>query len=379
MRGNMIIGRYKGLFAALMLVATATILFNVFEPFEAAKFIINKDYTTTTALALGNEKLPGNAFEPWNRSKHAFPCVPEDSPETMGIFYIKIPKTSSWSLGQITNRIAAREALRQGFDKGKYCKTHDSLVEHPAIHMNCGARDVTKSFLWTVIRHPNERAISHYGMHVGFGNWTTSEEEFIDKLQTNIFFRPHTQLWWMATTNIEAPSNIGKDISGFVNDTLEQYNFIGIFERLHESIVVLSMLIGVNIHDLLLKFRPSSVVSRCTDSISWKQKSWLTPNMTLFMKTPQWRKKQQGDFLLYTMASQKLDRTIELLGTERVQKNLEIYNRLVNIGSDLSSKAYKPGCGILFDTPYSDIDELNNFNQLSDDDKKFVLHSKKIN
>lgn len=375
----MIIGK-KYLIAVLAIVAISTSLINMFQsPSQASKLSVSTNYTPRMSLALNDNPLV-KPFESWNRSKHAFPCVSENSSETMGLYYIKIPKTSSWSLGQITNRIAAQEALRQGFENGKYCKTHDPLVEHPCIHMKCGARDKMKSFLWTIIRHPNERAISHYGMHIGFGNWTGSENEFINKLQTNIFFRPNTQIWWMASENIEAPKNKEKDIIINVKDVLEQYNFIGLFERLHESIVVLSMLIGVNIHDVLLKFRPSSVLSRgCTYASTWKQASWLTPNMTSYMKTPQWRKKQEGDFMLYDMVSKKLDRTIELLGKEKVRKNLEIYNRLMFIGSDLSSKAYRKGCGVIFDTPYSNIDDLKNFKQLPEDDVQFVLNSKKIN
>jgi len=377
---NIILGK-RELIAVLIIVAISTSVINIFQSSSQASKLssFNTDQTQRSSLTLDNNPSI-KPFESWDRSKHPFPCVPQDSPETMGLYYIKVPKTSSWSLGQVTNRIAAQEALRQGFENGKYCKTHDPLVEHPCIHMNCGARDKTKSFLWTIMRHPNERAISHYGMHIGFGNWTSSENEFMNKLQTNIFFRPNTQLWWMASENIEAPKNKEKDISFYVKDVLEQYNFIGIFERLHESIVVLSMLIGVNVHDVLLKFRPSSVVSGgCLYEANWRQASWLTPNMTLYMKTPQWRKKQQGDFLLYDLVNQKLDATIELLGKEKVKKNLEIFNRLMFIGSDLSSKAYKKGCGVIFDTPYSHIDDLKNFKSLPEDDVQFVLNSKKIN
>merc|ERR1719410_2553805 len=58
-------------------------------------------------------KVISHSFEPWDRTKFPFPCVAEDSPETQGIFYVKVPKTSSTTLSKITIRIVGREAKRQ--------------------------------------------------------------------------------------------------------------------------------------------------------------------------------------------------------------------------------------------------------------------------
>merc|ERR1712174_146150 len=83
------------------------------------------------------------AFEPWNRNENPFPCASKDSPSTEGIFYIKVPKTSSSTLAGITSRIAGREAKRQSKE---VCKTFDPMVHQKSVDLKVGDRNKTKSF-----------------------------------------------------------------------------------------------------------------------------------------------------------------------------------------------------------------------------------------
>ena len=112
------------------------------------------------------------AFEQWDRSKTPFPCSPTietslelEEENTQGIFYIKVPKTSSSTMAHITNRIAGREAKRQGLGEGTTCKIHDPMKHIQAYDLNLANRDKLKSFLWSMVRHPSDRAISHFGMY----------------------------------------------------------------------------------------------------------------------------------------------------------------------------------------------------------------------
>lgn len=343
--------------------------------------ITNRKLTSNNESPVQNQQkqqpVQIKAYSVWNRKDKSYCVAQGSSTKTQGIFFIKVPKTSSFMLALITNRIAAREARRRKFVVGTHCKTHEPTVHFPASTLKVGQRDKLQSFLWTMIRQPDTRAISHYGMHIAFGNWSDSTKEFVEKLKGNIFFRPHTQLWWIAPNFLKDDTS-DIQLQSIIQDVLNQYNFIGVYERLYESIVVLGMLMDVNINDILYSWRPSKI-ARCGNSI--KQPSWLTNDMKSHLATDEWKDKQKGDFMLYNAVNQKLDATIDLLGRDKVQQNVEKYNKLIQIGTNLSSKLLsRPGCGIDFKSDFYDISDLKNFNNgtISDEDKNFVMSGKEI-
>lgn len=311
-------------------------------------------------------------FPIWDRRKEPFPCVDESSPETQGIFYVKVPKTSSSTLAGVTTRIAAKEAKRHGgFDiaNGKYCKTHDPMVHASAYALKCGSRDRKKSFLWTIMREPNARAVSHYGMRLAFGDVKLNDKEFRANLKGNNSFRTNTQLSFMTTKRITGTPE-DSELPMYVQDVLDEYDFVGIYERLHESLVVMSMLMGANINDVIFNYRPLHN-ARCG---ALEEPSWLTDGNRHYLQSIEWTRRQKGDFLLYDAVNKKLDATIDMLGRDIVKTNLDTFEKLLYVGTDLSSRIRrKPGCGVLFSKPYGDIDELKTFIELSDAEKRFVL------
>ena len=64
--------------------------------------------------------------------------------------------------------------------------------------------------------------------------------------------------------------------AGLVNDILLEYNFIGIEERMKESLVALSMVIGTNVDSVIYQF------SRC---ISEGPPEWMTPGMFSYLES----------------------------------------------------------------------------------------------
>jgi len=315
------------------------------------------------------QKINIKPYEVWDRSRIQFPCVPDDSPENQGIFYVKVPKTSSSTLAHVTNRIAAKEAKRQNFQT-RVCKTHEPMVHASATKLNSSQRDKDKSFLWTVVRHPNDRAVSHYGMQIMFGQVKPENKQFKEKLLVHGSFKANLQLSFMNTMNSKVSFLEDEEIPAYVQDILDNYNFVGIYERLHESLVVMSMLNGMNINDVVFYYRPTKN-ARC-DSL--EEPSWLTDEMKEVLQSSVWTKKQKGDFIMYYALNKKLDMTIDALGREKVQQKVADYDKLVYIGTDLSSRIRNTaGCGVLFPTIYSDMDELKNFDELSHKEKVFVL------
>lgn len=219
------------------------------------------------------------------------------------------------------------------------------------------------------MREPNARAVSHYGMRLTFGQVAVNQKEFRENLKANNSFRPHTQLAFMTTKRMVGQPQ-DKDLPMFVQNVLDEYNFVGVYERLHESLVVMSMLMGTNINDMIFNYRPIKN-ARCgvlTEPV------WVNDGMRTYLKSLEWTRRQKGDFMLYDAINKKLDATIDMLGREEVQKNLEIFEKLLYLGTDLSSRIRrKPGCGVLFAQPYDDIDDLKNFIELSNSEKQFVL------
>merc|ERR1712151_307208 len=110
-----------------------------------------------------------------------------------------------------------------------------------ASELNIGGRDKNKSFVFSVIRHPADRVISHHGMKVSHGQADTTEASFIRSMRKNTY-PSNIGLRFLATKEI--PDKVTDDeVNYHVQNVIDEYNFIGVYERLYESLVVLSMLI----------------------------------------------------------------------------------------------------------------------------------------
>jgi hypothetical protein len=208
----------KPLYAAIALVTISvlTLHSNIDNSNSRRLEVIQSERTIVQSIS--------HAFEPWNRNEQPFPCTSKDSPTTQGIFYIKVPKTSSSTLAGITNRIAGREAKRQSKE---VCKTYDPMVHQKAMDLRVGDRDKTKSFLWTVVRQPADRLISHYGMKIDHGQVAQSESSFIRHVKTGMF-PPNMQLAFLDPNEEELNNGVPEHRSKSVQTILNEYNFIGV-------------------------------------------------------------------------------------------------------------------------------------------------------
>ena len=76
---------------------------------------------------------------------------------------------------------------------------------------------------------------------------------------------------------------------------------------------------------------------------------------------------------MYKALNQKLDMTIDALGREKVHEKLADFEKLLYLGTGLSSKIRKQtGCGVLFPSIYGDIADLKNFDELAEEEQAFV-------
>ena len=133
-----------------------------------------------------------------------------------------------------------------------------------------------------------------------------------------------------------------------INQVLSQYDFIAVNERMDESAVALSMLLGIPIADVLyLDAKRKSGFDDGGDQINdctyiWP--SFVSEGMQKYLDSEEWRKKSQWDQLLHKAVNQSLDLTIDYLGRENFEKNLKTFRCALEIGRERCSQNIKFPC-----------------------------------
>jgi len=113
-------------------------------------------------------------------------------------------------------------------------------------------------------------------------------------------------------------------------EILSTYDFIAVTERLDESLVVLKLLWGLNDGDIIT---PSSKGGDWTLNWSRGYKScFYAPKLNKSDQVKDYIRtdfrRANGDFLLHAIANRSLDLTIDVLGRERVNREVEKHRRL---------------------------------------------------
>lgn len=106
-----------------------------------------------------------------------------------------------------------------------------------------------------------------------------------------------------------------------VNKILQDYDFIGITERLDESLVALQMILGLKTSDIL--YYSAKGNGNWDDHGVYIQPSFVSPGMERFFASPEWEELSRGDYLMYMAANASLDRTIDKLGRQEFNAKLE--------------------------------------------------------
>jgi hypothetical protein len=111
----------------------------------------------------------------------------------------------------------------------------------------------------------------------------------------------------------------------YVEEILLGFDFIGITERMDESLVVLQLLLHLETGDMLYlsaKESGSWEYFPLLRSCKYIMKYAVTPAMKDWFRSDEWYEYVRGDVLLYKAANKSLDRTIWKLGPDRVQRAL---------------------------------------------------------
>jgi hypothetical protein len=276
----------------------------------------------------------------WNSS---LPCLKPDypmrqkhgfrQPATNGFLFMKLVKTGGSTAAGVAMRIAKRTAKREN-KKFWICR---GRWDHSWAFKMLKDRRRDESFTWTLLREPTKRAISQFfHFEVSRENTSSSDESFQKylsssrnaKIQRN-FYLKILSLQRVVPTDDTAPFTI--------NSILSEYDFIGITERMDESMVTLMMLLDLPMGDILYlnaKGNGGYDDGAHRGMCYYIHPSYVSPGMSSFFESPQWLEMTKWDRLLYQAANRSLDLTIDRLGRDRFNKNLREFRYMNKVAQD---------------------------------------------
>lgn len=280
---------------------------------------------------------PARAYPVWNGDKSNFSCVPgRCSGQPVGNLFIGPPKAASTTIGGIMLRIS-RNLYRRAHNNQvnvTACNVTQIHYYYPAPMYGYRNRDKQKSFLWSFLRDPKSRFISeffHFAVsRQGIQPTDVNFQRYLQSSNQNNLY-----LYSLHTHS----GNHMMNISRAVEEILHEYNFIGITERMHESLVVLKLLFGLEMNDIL--YLKSTKQSGGFDdgiynnSCTYIVKSFVSSGMQDFFASDQvWKYRTEGDIMLYQAANRSLDMTIDALGKDVVDKELQEFERAMKVAQD---------------------------------------------
>lgn len=119
---------------------------------------------------------------------------------------------------------------------------------------------------------------------------------------------------------------------------LNAYDFIGLVERYHESLVLLKLIYNLDLRDILYTrakqsggYDDGEYWHRCTfiqrSNVSDAVKDW-------FQYSKEWSDYAQDDILLYRVVDESIDLTIDTFGRNKVQNEVGILEKALNYANE---------------------------------------------
>jgi hypothetical protein len=261
------------------------------------------------------------------------------TPVREGFFFHRPEKVGSTTMVGIVMRLAQVRAHKQLGKQGTpdysaFC-THRSN-HGTALSLEYGQRNRNKSFLFSILRDPTARTISrwfHFG--VSFYQHDPTLPNFLSALRAPNDFMFYLKDLMVKNMTIYNPKELSRNVVNYteiVENILDAYDFIAITERMDESLVVLKLLLGLSFEEILYA-HPARSAGGYSNGVPNKRPciyitpSFLSPGMKKYLQSPEWKRRIKGDEMLYMAAYKSLDLTIEYLGKERVQRQVELFQR----------------------------------------------------
>ena len=325
-------------------------------------------------------------YPPWNSTTHSW-CGDEadyDNHTQAGLIYAKVHKAASSTLAGVTLRVAENYGRRRrpnrnttndnGENDDATASSSCATQYHHANSTDYHERDRTRSFMYSSIRHPASRAVS-WVFYVKSGKQgPVREKQVLAALRAGYYFPPGgrtneaqrknryhreagAQVGFMHTgIRLKKPMWSAEDPTKLrdlplaiarVAEVMSQYDLIMIVERLHESLVVFQLLLGLETSDILyLSAKQSGAYALSGPSTELVchhiPKSFITPNIAAHLSSSAWYARNYEDYLLYKAANRSLDLTIDSLGRQRFEEALATYEKMMKEAKVCENEAITP-------------------------------------
>jgi hypothetical protein len=310
-------------------------------------------------------------FSKWKHKKYGW-CI-RNKPRMSGLLFAKTFKTGSSTAVGVNLRIAARVGQRSLGGGGaaasqsttlnatssvvsSSCKTNYKHLYSLKKEQFTGGRKQASSFLWTVVRHPARRALSSYYFYqVGLNRITPTVESMLQYLEAT----KHNQVIHLhkSSTSVRIKGGIFESLGGLDRTQLQstgdeaaahlvksrimkEYDFVAVVERWEESLIVLKLLLDLEHDDMIVFPAKSSGGWNWNWQVSGKGKetcffipkvdyTLLPPAVDAYLQTNY--SVDNVDYLLHAAANRSLDLTIDFLGRELVQEQVQRHVQLTKL------------------------------------------------
>ena len=310
------------------------------------------------------------AFPPWPEDL-PLPCGEADplwhttavsrSATKEGILFVKEMKTGSSTLSGVVLRIARNIAERR--NQNFMC---NSRFDHfPATAMEYIDRDPQKSFLFTILRNPQKRITSQF-FHFSVSRLKLEPSDTV--FQKFVEKSPHLHDYYLKDLGLGSgeaqahkkivskhkPTMLESDRLQelrlkMANGIMQGYDFIGITERMDESLVVLMMILRLKVSDILyIKAKSSGGFDdgAFNQTCIYIVPSFTSPGMKKFFQSPDFFNRTEGDWMLYRAAEKSLDMTIDRLGREQFERHLLEFQAAQKVANNKCSQGIRYPCSV---------------------------------
>ena len=281
----------------------------------------NEITTNTTAEIEAFLQQYESVSRSWDVVNHTSWCHRGSRP---GLIYMKLHKASSSTLSGINIRIATKVGERvlplpPPEEEGE---TPINKTRRICLHTRDHGRwnllnRRSPNLLWTFLRNPTSRAVSEW-MHFEVSRKGAAQS--YERTERYLRTMKNRELRYLIPT---ARETVKREDPFRVIQTyiMEPYDFIGLLERKWESLACMRLLWGLKVEDLIVLSAKQSggyddgrYHNTCfkiikPNNISDDIQSYLSRQFP----------RKNHDFLLYHIVNRSLDKTIDMLGSGRVQ------------------------------------------------------------
>jgi hypothetical protein len=275
-----------------------------------------------------------NPIQSHGKNEHSLPKT--------GLYFVKTPKAGSSTAAAVSLQISEAVAAQRGTPTTTTTTTtttRRSSCPHHVHHGIAYLRRREPYFLWTIVREPTKRTISNYF-------FTDVSRRHIEFNSTNLMLllrnKRNFQLRYVglqpgtSKTLYNVRTATQPQVVGMVQHIMNTYHFIAVVERMDESLVVMKLL--YNFPDEAMVALSSKRAGGFDGGMYGRhcnkiQRAYTTPDVDDYIAGSRYRRGNY-DYFLVAAVNRSLDKTIDMLGRDRVEREVKRHKELERLAEE---------------------------------------------